>query len=516
MTLQVLTLVSTVICLLGQSSIACGENAERIQEVKERISQVIAPQSYQPETRATESFRFFNDATSKHFAKSLPGFDYDLGEIYSGLIPINKNDPSRSMFFIFQPTINEPVDEITIWFNGGPGCSSLEGRFIWPVGGFSAIENPYSWVNLANMLWVEYPVGVGFSEGEVTATTQQETAQDFLGFFKNFQKTFGISKFNTYVTGESYAGRFVPYVSAAMIDAKDDTYYNLKGAMIYDPIIGEYYWQHCAVPIVPFVEDHANFYNFNETFMAHLKTAHEYCGYANYTSHFLTYPPPGNQPALYAGANNVSLPFLNTRTNSMSWDGDINCDLFEIVSKEAYRTNPCFNVMMISQMCPLPYDPLGVPTELPFTWPNSGGIYFNRTDVKESLHAPMNRTWGGTCGYRPFKGHGGPYGVGDTSLDSIQHVLPRVIEATNRVLIANGDYDQEILTWGTMLAIQNMTWNGKLGFQNKPSTPIDIKLPDLQYAQLFLDTYLKYENDGFDGPGGQGIMGIQHYERGLL
>lgn len=84
------------------------------------------------------------------------------------------------------------------------------------------------------------------------------------------------------------------------------------------------------------------------------------------------------------------------------------------------------------------------------------------------------------------------------------------------MLIANGDYDQEILTWGTMLAIQNMTWNGKLGFQNKPSTLIDIKLPDLQYAQLFLDTYLNYENDGFDGPGGQGIMGVQHYERGLL
>lgn len=48
----------------------------------------------------------------------LPDIDYDLGEIYSGQIPIDEKDPSRNLFFVFQPTINEPVDEVTIWFNG--------------------------------------------------------------------------------------------------------------------------------------------------------------------------------------------------------------------------------------------------------------------------------------------------------------------------------------------------------------------------------------------------------------
>jgi hypothetical protein len=44
-----------------------------------------------------------------------------MTEMYSGVIPLNMSDDSRGMFFIFQPRVGPPVDEITIWFNGGPG-----------------------------------------------------------------------------------------------------------------------------------------------------------------------------------------------------------------------------------------------------------------------------------------------------------------------------------------------------------------------------------------------------------
>lgn len=79
------------------------------------------------------------------------------------------------------------------------------------------------------MLWVEQPVGTGFSIGEVTATNEEEIAQDFVKFFKNFQTIFGIKKFKIYVTGESYAGRYVPYISAAMIDKNDTDHFDLSG-----------------------------------------------------------------------------------------------------------------------------------------------------------------------------------------------------------------------------------------------------------------------------------------------
>jgi carboxypeptidase D len=89
--------------------------------------------------------------------------------------------------------------------------------------------NPYSWVNLTNVLWVEQPVGTGFSIGKVTATSEEDIAQDFIKFFKNFEEKFGIKNYKIYVTGESYAGRYVPFISAAMLDEKNKEYFDLKG-----------------------------------------------------------------------------------------------------------------------------------------------------------------------------------------------------------------------------------------------------------------------------------------------
>ena len=79
--------------------------------------------------------------------------------MYSGLMPIDMSNTSRALFFVFQPTVGNQVDEVTIWLNGGPGCSSLEGffqengRFLWQPGVLAPLENPYTWVNLTNMLW---------------------------------------------------------------------------------------------------------------------------------------------------------------------------------------------------------------------------------------------------------------------------------------------------------------------------------------------------------------------------
>lgn len=173
----------------------------------------------------------------------IPEVDFDIGESYAGLLPVSQDpNETRQLYFWYFPTKNPAgQDDLTIWLNGGPGCSSLEGLlqengpFLWQYGTFKPVKNPYTWVNLTNMIWVEQPVGTGFSQGTPTATSETDVAAQFLGFFKNFIDTFDLQNKRIYITGESYAGYYVPYIADAMFNAHDTKYFDVQGTMIYDP-----------------------------------------------------------------------------------------------------------------------------------------------------------------------------------------------------------------------------------------------------------------------------------------
>ena len=271
----------------------------------------------------------------------------------------------------------------------------------------------------------------------------------------------------------------MPYISAAMLDQNDTTFYNLSGALIYDPSIGSGYAQEQATA-VPFVQANQNVLNLNSSFVAAMAARDEACGYAAYREKYYAFPAAGVQPA-----------FTINRTT---------CDVFNNINTAALDVNPCFDIYEVNQQCPLLWDVLSFPTELTYM-PTGYETYFNRSDVKQAMHAPMDTDWEICAG-----------GVlrRDTSPASIVHAIPQVIEATNRFLISSGDLDMILITNGTLLSIQNMTWNGQLGFQEQPSTPINVQLPDLQYQEVFAENGA----EGIDGP--QGTMGIQHFERGLM
>lgn len=105
---------------------------------------------------------FLNSKTKKFVVdgSSIPLVDFDVGESYAGLLPISsKANETRELFFWFFPTTNEdPQKELTIWLNGGPGCSSLSGfltengPFTWQAGTIAPTQNPYTWVCCSNSL----------------------------------------------------------------------------------------------------------------------------------------------------------------------------------------------------------------------------------------------------------------------------------------------------------------------------------------------------------------------------
>lgn len=105
---------------------------------------------------------YLNDRT-RPFAvdgTGIPDADFDVGESYAGLLPISDDpDETRKLYFWFFPSANpDASNEIAIWFNGGPGCSSLSGLltengpFTYESGTLAPVKNAYSWNNLTNMV----------------------------------------------------------------------------------------------------------------------------------------------------------------------------------------------------------------------------------------------------------------------------------------------------------------------------------------------------------------------------
>jgi carboxypeptidase C (cathepsin A) len=92
----------------------------------------------------------------------------DKFDMYSGYLPIN--DTSKILHYMFVTSQNDPTtDPLLIWFNGGPGCSSMlgfmqeHGPFVMNDNTTVFIENEYSWNTNASVLYIEQPAGVGFS-----------------------------------------------------------------------------------------------------------------------------------------------------------------------------------------------------------------------------------------------------------------------------------------------------------------------------------------------------------------
>lgn len=88
----------------------------------------------------------------------------------------------------------------------------------------------------------------------------------------------------------------------------------------------------------------------------------------------------------------------------------------------------------------------------------------------------------------------------DLSVPPAQNgVLQNVIETTNRVIIGSGNLDGLINTNGTLITIQNMTWNGWQGLEDFPDRDF-ISPPHL---------------DQVSSTSGWGIVGKWGHERGL-
>ncbi|RDX64999.1 Serine carboxypeptidase-like 34, partial [Mucuna pruriens] len=203
----------------------------------------------------------------------LPGQPSVQFKQYAGYVTVNLTHGRALFYWFFEATHDPQHKPILLWLNGGPGCSSIgygEAEELGPFFPQDSIRaklklNPYSWNKAANLLFLESPVGVGFSYtntsrdlGELGDTITAKDSHNFIiKWFRRFPQ-FRSHKF--YIAGESYAGHYVPQLSELIFDnnrdpAKKD-YINFKGFMIGNALLDDetdqkgmidYAWDHAVI-----------------------------------------------------------------------------------------------------------------------------------------------------------------------------------------------------------------------------------------------------------------------------
>ncbi|XP_048231658.1 serine carboxypeptidase-like 18 isoform X2 [Ricinus communis] len=159
------------------------------------------------------------------------------------------------MFYLFLESERSPKDDpLILWLIGGPGCSALS-AFLYQTGPLSfnyanisgnkptLMLNPYSWTKVANMIYLDSPVGTGFSYStsfEGYRTGDRSSAAQLYEFLRKWLVAHPKFLSNPlYVGGDSYAGIVAPVVVHEISNGNDKgnkPQMNLKGFVLGNPV----------------------------------------------------------------------------------------------------------------------------------------------------------------------------------------------------------------------------------------------------------------------------------------
>ncbi|OVA06947.1 Peptidase S10 [Macleaya cordata] len=193
------------------------------------------PSLVAPKKIVEKRFRFPNLADSGVSVE-------DLGH-HTGYYKLQHTQAARMFYFFFESR-NNKKDPVVIWLTGGPGCSS-ELAVFYENGPFtiannlSLVWNEYGWDKASNLLYVDQPTGTGFSyssDDRDLRHNEEGVSNDLYDFLQAFFSEHPqYAKNDFYITGESYAGHYIPAFAARVHQgnkAKEGIHINLKGFAI--------------------------------------------------------------------------------------------------------------------------------------------------------------------------------------------------------------------------------------------------------------------------------------------
>lgn len=381
-----------------------------------------------------------------YFVHSLPGAPAGpLLKMHAGHIEITPEHNGNIFFWHFQNRHIANRQRTVIWLNGGPGCSSEDGALM-EIGAYRVKDgtngpkleyNDGSWDEFANVMFVDNPVGTGFSYVDTDSYVHElpDMANQFVQFLEKWFALFPEYEHDDlYLAGESYAGQHIPYIAKAILDrnkAGPAHPWQLKGMLIGNG------W------IAP-----------TEQYMAYLEFAYE-----------KGLVQRGSEMAKRIETQQALCVKLLNEVGGKDHVDIAQCEqILQDILRETQKPgkngqNQCYNMYDVRLMDSYPSCGMNWPPDLTDVTP-----YLRRKDVLEALHIdPGKRT-----GWTECNGAVGGAFRAANSKPSISF-LPELIAQVPTVLFSGAE-DLICNHIGTEELISNMEWNGGKGFELSAGT----------------------------------------------
>lgn len=377
-----------------------------------------------------------------YFVKSLPGAPPGpLIKMHAGHIEVSPEKNGNIFFWLFENKHIANKQRTVIWLNGGPGCSSEDGALM-EVGPYrlkddhTLVHNEGSWNEFANVMFVDNPVGTGFSyvNTDSYVTSLDQMADQFVIFLERFFELFPeYSQDDLYLSGESFAGQHIPYIAKHILDrnknAMTSTKWNLKGLLIGNGWISpdEQYRAYLDFSYEKGIVEK------NSDLAKNLEVEHAKC-----------------KKEWDAG---------EPRVDVRQCEGVLQTILKETSKVEADSKRHCINMYDVRLRDTYPSCGMNWPPDLVNVTP-----YLRRKDVVEALHVNSNKA----TGWTECTGAVGQSFRAQDSKPSIE-LLPKILEEVP-ILLFSGAEDLICNHMGTEALIGNMQWSGGKGFEVTPGT----------------------------------------------
>lgn len=375
---------------------------------------------------------------------NLPNAPKVSWRAFSGYIDVSapgEKAGSRQMFYWFVESQNSPTkDPLMLWTNGGPGCTGL-GGFLSEQGPFRAgkdgkvlTTNENSWTKLANMVFIEQPVGVGFSKTDLKIDYGDEQAASdnhrfVVGFYKRFSQ---YASQDFYISSESYGGHYMPTLAKKLVDAGDVPQF--RGVFLGNPLTympyrnyGQYgtAWGHQLLPAPLWRQYEA----------AKCQT---------------TFPPSaacnnitGAMDGILGGFDAYALDYPTCASN-LAVGRHERWTLRRMILRANAAAQGRSEMQLQSEA---PYEPC---VEDFFT------AYLNRADVQAAIHAKAGSKWA-MCSNEV----GSAYSVTDVNTNMVPLWEELVKGGNLTIMILSGDDDSVCATLGTQQFIWDMGYEPK-------------------------------------------------------